>query len=172
VASPQTGIYAESYSGGSVAEFMGRAGYDAYIIRGKASSPTVLEVSDSGVTFHDAHDIWGKEVYEAQDAVQSLIGGKSGIMVIGPAFHGSSKKKIAEPSILQELYSQMNAGRKENPVIQGFKTFGTPALVSVINKIGAFPTRYWSKGTLDGWQNITAESLHKNCDVKPHACAN
>jgi len=205
--SPLTGIFAESYSGGTVAEFMGAAGYDAFVMRGKASSPTVPEVTDKGVVFHDARDIWGKNVYESQDAVQDMIGDKAGVIVIGPAgenkvrfalvannywrcagragvgavlgaknikgmaFRGSAEKEIAEPSILQELYSQVNAGRKENPVIQGFKTFGTPALVAVINKIGAFPTRYWSKGSLDGWENLTAEALHNQCDVRPHACA-
>lgn len=205
--SPLTGIYAESYSGGSVAEFMGAAGYDAFVLRGKAAFPTVPEVTDKGVVFHDARDIWGKDVYESQDAVQNMIGGKAGVIVIGPAgenkvrfalvannywrcagragvgavlgaknikgiaFRGSAEKEIAEPSILQELYSHVNAGRKENPVIQGFKTFGTPALVAVINKIGAFPTRYWSKGSLDGWENLTAEALHNQCDVRPHACA-
>ena len=205
--SPLTGIYAESYSGGSVAEYMGDTGYDAFILRGKASSPTTLEVTDKGMVFHDACDIWGKDVYESQDAVQNMIGKKAGAIVIGPAgenqvrfalvannywrcagragvgavlgsknikamaFHGSVEKEIAEPSILQELYSDVNAGRKENPVIQGFKTFGTPALVSVINKIGAFPTRYWTKGSLDGWEKITAESLHEHCNVRPHSCA-
>jgi len=58
--SPLTGVYAESYSGGSVAEYMGNAGYDAFILRGRASRPTVLEISDTGVVFHDAGDIWGK----------------------------------------------------------------------------------------------------------------
>jgi aldehyde:ferredoxin oxidoreductase len=205
--SPLTGIYAESYSGGSVAEFMGRSGYDAFILRGAASFPTVLEVTDNGVTFHDAGDIWGMEIYAAQDAVRDLIGAQAGIIVIGPAgenkvrfalvgnnywrsagrtgigavlgaknikgmaFRGSATKEIAEPEILKELWSQVNSGRKENPVIQGFKTFGTPALVAVINKIGAFPTRYWSKGSLDEWEKITAESLHEQCNVRPHACA-
>jgi aldehyde:ferredoxin oxidoreductase len=205
--SPQTGIYAESYSGGSVAEFMGHVGYDAFILRGAASSPTVLEITDNGITFHEAGNIWGMEVYDAQDAVRELVGKQSGIMVIGPAgenlvrfslvannywrsagrtgigavlgaknikgmaFSGSVQKEVAEPEILQELWSQISSERKTNPVIQGFKAKGTPALVSVLNEIGSFPTRYWSKGTLDGWENISAEGLHEQCNVKPHACA-
>ena len=83
--SPLTGIYAESYSGGSVAEYMGRTGHDAFILRGSAKRPTILEVTDSDVSFHDAGDIWGLEVYDAQDAIQELVGHKSGIIVIGPA---------------------------------------------------------------------------------------
>jgi aldehyde:ferredoxin oxidoreductase len=47
--SPLTGIYSESYSGGKVAEFMTRTGYDAFVIGGRASSPTVKGLRCPGV---------------------------------------------------------------------------------------------------------------------------
>jgi aldehyde:ferredoxin oxidoreductase len=205
--SPLTGIYAHSYSGGTVAEFMGRAGYDAFVFRGIAPSPTVLEVSDTKVVFHDAREIWGMDVYRTHDAIRAMVGGQTGITVIGPAgenrvrialtannywrsagrcgvgavmgsknlkgivFHGSARKDAAEPSVLQELWEELASQRKNHPVIQGFKANGTPALVSVINKIGAFPTRYWSAGTIAGWEKIDAAALHTRCRVRPHACA-
>ena len=68
--------------------------------------------------------------------IGAVLGSKK---IKGIAFSGSAKKEIAEPDILQELWSQVSSERKTHPVIQGFKTFGTPALVAVINKIGAFP---------------------------------
>jgi aldehyde:ferredoxin oxidoreductase len=43
-------------------------------------------------------------------------------------------------------------------------------LVSIMNTIGAFPTQYWSKGTLEGWEGISAESLLENCQVSSLAC--
>jgi aldehyde:ferredoxin oxidoreductase len=43
-------------------------------------------------------------------------------------------------------------------------------LVSIMNTIGAFPTQYWSKGTLEGWERISAESLLENCRVTSVAC--
>ncbi len=43
-------------------------------------------------------------------------------------------------------------------------------LVSIMNIVGGFPTRYWSEGTLEGWENITAESLLERCHVEPTAC--
>ena len=43
-------------------------------------------------------------------------------------------------------------------------------LVSIMNTIGAFPTQYWSKGTLEGWENISAESLLERCNVSSLAC--
>jgi aldehyde:ferredoxin oxidoreductase len=48
---------------------------------------------------------------------------------------------------------------------------GTPMMVEFVNKIKAFPTRYWSEGFFDKWKNISAEALHKQCNVQPRACA-
>jgi aldehyde:ferredoxin oxidoreductase len=44
-------------------------------------------------------------------------------------------------------------------------------MVELVNKINAFPTRYWSEGFFDKWKNISAEALHKQCSVQPRACA-
>src|SRR4030043_2433312 len=51
-----------------------------------------------------------------------------------------------------------------------YKKYGTPMLVSIMNTIGAFPTQYWSKGTLEGWEEISAESLMEHCEVTSSAC--
>jgi aldehyde:ferredoxin oxidoreductase len=55
-------------------------------------------------------------------------------------------------------------------VIPLYKKYGTPMLVSIMNTIGAFPTQYWSRGSLEGWEGISAESLLDRCQVKSMAC--
>ena len=205
--SPQTGIYAHSYSGGAVAEFMGKSGYDAFVLSGVADQPTVLEISDRGVTFHDARGLWGLDTYQSQDAIKAMVGTQAGVISIGPAgenrvrfalvannrwrcagrggvgavmgsknikglaFHGSTPKTVAEPAVLQELWDEIKGQRNTSPVMTGLKKNGTPALVGVINSIGAFPSRYWSAGRMEGYEAVTADSLHKRCAVRPHACA-
>ncbi|RTZ94108.1 MAG: aldehyde:ferredoxin oxidoreductase, partial [Deltaproteobacteria bacterium] len=47
--SPLTGIYSESYSGGHVAEFISRAGYDAVILEGASEMPVYVEITDEEV---------------------------------------------------------------------------------------------------------------------------
>ena len=85
--SPLTGLYAESYAGGKAPEAMSRAGYDAVILEGRAPSPLLLEVSDKGVLFHGAEDLWGLDAYEAEvralERVESAE--RKGALVIGPA---------------------------------------------------------------------------------------
>lgn len=89
--SPLTGFYAESYSGGQVPEAMSRTGFDAVLIKGASSEPVVLEVNESGASFHPASDLWGMETYEVEQEVVRRWGAqkrgmpKSGAVVIGPA---------------------------------------------------------------------------------------
>ncbi|HSB05792.1 MAG TPA: aldehyde ferredoxin oxidoreductase family protein [Thermodesulfobacteriota bacterium] len=205
--SPQTGIYSESYSGGKVTLSFSRAGYDAVIIEGRSREPIFLEISDRGVTFHSAQDLWGKETYEAEERMLREIGEKgAGALAIGPAgenlvkyavieserwrslgragigavmgskrlkgiaFHGKKRRELADRSSLIKLAQEFKERAQGHPIVSIYKKYGTPMLVSIMNTIGAFPTQYWSKGTLEGWEGISAESLLERCNVRSLAC--
>jgi aldehyde:ferredoxin oxidoreductase len=88
----------------------------------------------------------------------------------GIAFHGKKRREIAEPSSLKRLALKFKDRVKGNEIIHMYKKYGTPMLVSIMNTIGAFPTQYWSKGTLEGWEEISAESLMERCQVSSIAC--
>ncbi len=204
---PLTGLFSESYSGGKVAEPMSRTGYDAFVLEGASGEPFFLEITESGVAFHDAGGIWGLDAYAAEDAITEKIGGKGvGVIVIGPAgenrvrfagvsnnywrcagrtgvgavlgskkikgiaFHGSRVKPVADERGVKRLHEEWLEKGKDHVSTKNFNTFGTPVLTSLINSVEAFPTRYWSEGSLPGWQAITAEVLHNECIVKPRAC--
>ncbi|WP_028324134.1 aldehyde ferredoxin oxidoreductase family protein [Desulfatirhabdium butyrativorans] len=85
--SPLTGFLGHSYSGGKLAIPMSRTGYDAMAIHGASEKPVWIEISDRDVQFHDASSLWGKDTYEAEDAIKSALppGEESGVVVIGPA---------------------------------------------------------------------------------------
>lgn len=84
--SPLTGFYGESYSGGRMAIPMSRTGYDAIVISGTSPNPVWLEIGDSVVLFHDAGDLWGKDTFATEKAVQQqLTVSGAGVAVIGPA---------------------------------------------------------------------------------------
>ena len=204
--SPQTGIYSESYSGGKITLPLSRTGYDAIIIEGRSNHPIFLEISDKEVIFHSASSLWGKETYEAEEAILKKVGKGSGALVIGPAgenlvkfavidsehwrslgragigavmgskklkgiaFHGKKRREIANPSSLKRMAREFKDRVKGNQIIHMYKKYGTPMLVSIMNTIGAFPTQYWSKGTLEGWEEISAESLMERCQVSSIAC--
>ncbi len=204
--SPLTGIYCESYAGGTVAEPLSRTGYDAIIIKGASNKTAWLEISNRSVKFHDASHVWGKDTYEAEDIIKQEAGKDAGVAVIGPAaenlvrfaviennywrsagragagtvlgskrvkgiaFHGDKKREVARNDLLDKLWKDMGGKAKTNPGAIAYKKFGTPQLVAVANMAGVFPTKYWSSGTFDKWQNISADALLERCKVKPHGC--
>ena len=211
--SPQTGFYSESYSGGKAPEAIDSTGYDAIVIQGQCTKPTVLEIHPNEVVFHDAAELWGKESYETEDEVikrysRSDCGfKKAGAVVIGPAaenlvrfgvikndtwrsagrtgvgtvlgakkvkaivFQGDQKRPVHDEEAVRSLAKTIAGESKDNPAVNAYKTMGTSQLVKVVNMANAFPTRYWSEGQYDKWENISADTFHANCDVKPHACA-
>lgn len=88
----------------------------------------------------------------------------------GIAFHGKRRREMADPSSLKRLSQKFRERVKDNQIVYMYKKYGTPMLVSIMNTIGAFPTQYWSKGTLEGWEGISAESLMERCQVSSIAC--
>lgn len=211
--SPQTGFYSESYSGGRVPEAIGSTGFDAIVIYGRSSSPSILEIHPEGVGFHKAGDIWGMDMFKAEDAVNKRFKSsgplvkKSGTVVIGPAgenlvrfavigndhwrcagrtgagavmgsknlkavfFKGDKTRLVSDKEGLKKFSKEIVSTSKDHPAAIGFKTWGTPNMVAVTNKAGAFPTRYWNEGVFENWEKISAKALHEKCSVVPKACA-
>ena len=102
--SPLTGIYTESYAGGRAAEPMSRAGYDAFIVVGASDAPVWVEITDHGVTFHDAKDLWGKDTYATQDEVLKRAGVKdAAALVIGPAGENLVRYAVIENDYWRSL---------------------------------------------------------------------
>jgi len=205
--SPLTGLYSESYAGGTVAEPMSRTGYDAVVVRGASEEPVYLEISQAEVKFRDATHIWGKDTYQAEDAIRQEVKARdTGVVVIGPAgenlvrfaviennywrsagrtgagavmgskklkgivFHGSQTKEVARGDLLRQLWEELGKVGKQDPATRKYREQGTLQMVPVVNKAGAFPTRYWTSGTYDRWQNLTAEALQEKCRVRARAC--
>ena len=86
-------------------------------------------------------------------------------------FKGNKKRPLFNEKRVRTFSKEIAAESKNNPVVQAYKKMGTPMMVEFVNKIKAFPTRYWSEGFFDKWKNIGAEALHKQCNVQPRACA-
>lgn len=76
--------WGDSNFGGAFGPEMKFAGYDAIVLRGKASSPVYLFIEDDAVLFRSADDLWGKGVTECSHILHERhIGSQS--LLIGPA---------------------------------------------------------------------------------------
>jgi len=80
--SPLTGIMVSASCGGPFGMAFKTAGWDAMVIKGKASSPVYLVIDSKGVQFKPATGVWGKDTEAAEKA---LLKDGTGAVVIGPA---------------------------------------------------------------------------------------
>ncbi|MCJ7806128.1 MAG: aldehyde:ferredoxin oxidoreductase, partial [Clostridia bacterium] len=205
--SPATGLYSESYSGGHLPPLMKRIGYDAIVIVGASPQPCYISISEVGVNFYNAAEIWGQESYDAEEAILKAVGVSGAqALVIGPAgerkisfaciknnrwrsagrtglgavmgsknlkgivFSGSAKALLADEDGLKNWNRSFINRYKDSPEARTYRQKGTPALVSVTNKAGCFPSRYWSEGRLEGWEQISADYMQDNMEVKSRGC--
>jgi len=89
--SPLTGELGESYAGGRMAMSMMLAGYDAFVISGKAKNHSYLSVSTNSVKVCDARAMWGLPVSDVgisireREHADGLSVGKRSIIRIGQA---------------------------------------------------------------------------------------
>jgi len=204
--SPLTGAYTESYSGGQVAPALKATGFDAIVIKGRASEPVYLAISPQGVEFRPAAGLWGQDTYATEDAILAACPKGAQAVVIGPAgenlvlfaclennrwrsagrcglgavlgskkvkglaFWGNEVAPVADKTGLDAFTKALIQRGKDNAGVKTYQTYGTPNLVRILNGAGTFPTRYWRKGTLDGWEAISAQRMIQTHKPKARAC--
>lgn len=85
--SPLTGAWADSNSGGTWGPQLKFAGYDGVFVSGVASTPVCLAIDQGKAALIPADELWGKDTYETDDALQARLGepGSWTITCIGPA---------------------------------------------------------------------------------------
>lgn len=114
--SPTTGIYTDSYVGGSFAPELKFAGYDAIIVKGKAAEPTVVTVKDDVVEFWPASGkYWGMKTSEVEAALRADFDPDCKVISIGPA----GESKIPWACLSTDQYHK--AGRGGHGALMGDK---------------------------------------------------
>ncbi len=106
--SPLTGTVKESNSGGSSAQKLARLGIAAVVLQGEASEAVVVRISQAGVSFAPAGDLWGLGNYAAVDRLRKEHPG-SGLITVGPA--GERRLKAAAICVTTPDYLLRTAAR-------------------------------------------------------------
>lgn len=88
----------------------------------------------------------------------------------GIVFYGDSRPQLNAPEKLKEYYKDFAQKNKDDKGVNSYKTYGTTALVSLLNSVGGFPTNYWRQGTASHWKQISGEYLLENFEVKSRSC--
>jgi aldehyde:ferredoxin oxidoreductase len=83
--SPLTGGYGEGSIGTYAAAELKRAGYDAFIVRGRAKKPSVIAIFDEKVEVSSAEHLWGMGTIASERKLKEAYGKTVGTLIIGPA---------------------------------------------------------------------------------------
>ncbi|MFP8880259.1 MAG: aldehyde ferredoxin oxidoreductase N-terminal domain-containing protein, partial [Myxococcota bacterium] len=113
---PLTGAMTTSNSGGKWAPELKFAGYDMIILEGESPRPVYLWIFDDVVELRDADHLWGKGVFETEDALKRETGlPDCAVAAIGPA----GENKVLFAAIINEKYRA--AGRSGVGAVMGAK---------------------------------------------------
>lgn len=119
------------------------AGYDTIVVTGKADRPCYLTIFDGDVKINDAKDLWGKDTYQATDAIWDRHGGSCAIACIGPAGEKLVRTSVAYVDKISTLGKEGSGavfGSKNLKAIvvngtRGFKVSDTKALLGKADEI-------------------------------------
>lgn len=128
--SPLTGIYGESNCGGSFGWQLKRSGLDGLVIRGASRKPVVLVIDSDRITFREGEDLWGTDVFTADERLRTEIDPKGVTALIGPA--GERLVKVA--SISHDGRHTRAAGRCGMGAVMGAKNLKGIFVTSKGNK--------------------------------------
>lgn len=174
--SPLTQTWGDASSGGDFAPELKRAGYDAVFFRGISEKPVYLWVHNGQAELRDASHLWGRDVFETEDALREEVGERQArLSILGP---GGEKQCLIACPITDKgnapgrsgLGAVMGAKRLKAIVARG--TLPVPvadeekvrALArAAIEKVNAEPGGLEKHGTCSG----TANSIRNgDCPVK------
>ena len=99
----------------------------------------------------------------------AVMGSKN---VKGIVFHGRAECEIADPEFLKDIIKRIADKGRNDRGAASYRKLGTPMMVAVGNAAGSFPTRYWSEGSFENWQSLSADYMQENFEVKSKACPN
>jgi len=83
--SPESGLLGDSNIGGHFCAALRGTSFDQLVIIGEFESPGIVVIDGDTVSFEDAGSLWGKDAFEAHDAIKSRFGKDAESLVIGPA---------------------------------------------------------------------------------------
>ncbi len=121
--SPLTGIFLDSYFGGSFSSEIKYAGYDGIIIQGRAKTPSYIWIDDDRVEIRKAGDIWGTDTLVSNRLIKEEIGDDS-IKIAGIGQAGENQVLYA---LLACEYNRQ-AGRGGAGAVMGSKNLKAIAI--------------------------------------------
>jgi len=83
--SPESGLLGDSSVGGHFCAALRSTAFDHMVITGKLENPGLIVLDGDDVSLEDGTWLWGRDTFDAHDALKSRFGRDSEALLIGPA---------------------------------------------------------------------------------------
>ncbi|MGM0665618.1 MAG: aldehyde ferredoxin oxidoreductase family protein [Thermodesulfobacteriota bacterium] len=131
----------------------------------KVGAVVIGPAGENGVRFAVIeNDYWRSA---GRTGVGAVMGAKK---LKAALFQGDRKRPLANPKGVAAYAKAFSKRNSEQPGVKAYKSLGTTMMVAIMNRMQAFPARYWYQGTCDHWEKISGERFHQEHEVKPSAC--
>ena len=115
--SPLTGIYGEANCGGTFGYKLKMSALDGIVFTGASDTPVIVLIDNDTITFRDAEDLWGTEVFDCDDRLKAEYGSGVTAAIIGPA----GEKQVPLAGIMHDGRHTRAAGRCGVGAVMGSK---------------------------------------------------
>ncbi len=153
--SPLTGIFLDSYFGGSFAPEIKYAGYDGIIVQGRAKKPVYLWIDDDRVEIRDASSIWGTDALESNRLIKQELADET-IKIAGIGQAGENQVSYA---LIACEYNRQ-AGRGGAGAVMGSKNLKAIAIR------GSLPVKVHDPDKFSKACDKAFQELEKSPDVE------
>jgi aldehyde:ferredoxin oxidoreductase len=196
--SPLTGFLSDAVSSSHFAIAAKRAGYDAYVLKGRAQGVARLVIDDGAVEVRDATHLAGLAADECEldgfrtaaigPAGERLVryatitndgrhAGRGGLGAVMGAknlkafsIRGAHETEIADPRGVVAAARALSE-KSLGPATAKYRELGTIANVAVFNRLQALPTRNFLDQSFADAPKISAEVLHERHRAGRASCA-
>jgi len=196
--SPLTGAFGEAEAGGWWIPELKFAGFDAIIIKGRASKPVYLWIHDGEAEIRDASHLWGKQTKETEEGIRGELGdaliGPSGeklvkfACILNELKHANGRTGLGAVMGSKNLKAIAVRGKKRMKVADGetvkrltkwlrdtyqeayfsLGNLGTARVAPMLSEQGILPTLNFREGSFDGADAIGGETMAKTILAPGH----
>ncbi len=194
--SPLTGLVCDALSSSHFALAGKQTGFDALVFVGACDAPSIWVDGDVEPT-----DLWGASPEETEAALTARgrvasigVAGERGVRfatisnegrhagrgglgaVMGAkrlkavVVAGDHRVELAEPAAVARRARELSR-RARGPATAKYRSLGTAANLLVFDRLAALPTRNFQRGTFEGAEALSAESLQSERGDERQSCA-
>ena len=126
---------------------------------------TIGPGGENGVKYACITTDYGRQA--GRGGVGAVMGSKN---VKAIAVRGNKGIPVADVKAFRKAARAMYKACKESPGLEVWQKYGTSGVTTWANEIGAFPTRNFSSGQLEGYENLSGQIMRDKIVITDKGC--